>query len=55
VAFAYDLILAIMGESVREVENYSTRELSKITAWSKSNKIKFNEEKSKVMLILRIK
>jgi len=29
--------------------------LSKITAWAKDNKIKFNEEKSKVMLISRRK
>jgi len=29
--------------------------MSKITAWSKDNKINFNEEKSKVMLILRRK
>ena len=30
-------------------------ELSKITLWSKNNKTKFNEKKSKVMLILRRK
>jgi hypothetical protein len=29
--------------------------MSKITAWSKKNKIGFNEEKSKVMLISRRK
>jgi hypothetical protein len=49
------LILAISGETVSEVENFSNLELSKITAWSKSNKIRFNEEKSKVMLISRRK
>jgi hypothetical protein len=36
-------------------ENYSNGELSKITAWSKTSKTKFNEEKSKVMLISRRK
>ena len=30
-------------------------ELSKIATWSKSNKIRFNEEKSKVMLVTRWK
>jgi hypothetical protein len=52
VAFADDLILAIRGERVSEVEFFNW-ELSKITAWSKSNKVCFNEDKSKVMLIWR--
>jgi hypothetical protein len=51
VAFADDLILAIRGERVSEAENISNLETTKITAWSRSNKIAFNEEKSKVMLI----
>jgi hypothetical protein len=55
VAFADDLIMATRGESVRAVENYFNAELSKITLWSKNNKTKFNEKKSKVMLISRRK
>jgi hypothetical protein len=55
VAFADDLILAIRGERVSEAEKFSNLELSKITSWSKSNKISFNEEKSKVMLMSRRK
>jgi hypothetical protein len=55
VAFADDLILAVRGESVRAAENYSNGELYKITAWSKDNKIRFNEDKSKVMLVSRRK
>ena len=55
VTFADDLILAIRGQTVSEVENFSKLELSKITARSKSNKINFNEEKSKVVLISRRK
>ena len=39
---------------MRVVENYANIELSKITVWSK-NKIIFNEEKSKAMLISRTK
>jgi len=54
-AFADNLILAIRAGSTRAVENYSNGELSKITAWSKSNKTKFNDKKSKVMLISRRK
>jgi hypothetical protein len=36
-AFADDLILAVRGDSVSAVENYSDRELRKVTAWSKNN------------------
>jgi hypothetical protein len=55
VAFADDLILATRGASVRAVENYVNAELSKITLWAKNNKTKFNDRKSKVMLISRRK
>jgi len=55
VAFADDLILAIRVESVRAAENYSNGELSKITAWSRNNKSRFSEEKSKVMFVSRRK
>lgn len=54
-AFADDLILPIRGKSARAAENYSNGELSKITAWSKGNEIRFNEQKSKVMLVSRRK
>jgi hypothetical protein len=55
IAFADDLILAIRGETVSEVESFSNLEMSKITAWSKSYKVCFNEDKSKVMLISKRK
>ena len=51
VAFADNLILAIRGETVSEVENFSNLEFSTLAAWPKSNKVSFNEEKYKVMLI----
>ena len=47
VAYADDLIIA--------VENYKNIELSKIKGWAKNNKIKFNDTKSKVMLVSRRK
>ena len=55
VAFADDLILATTGASIRAVENYVNAELGKITLWAKNNKTKFNDKKSKVMLISRRK
>jgi len=55
VAFADDLMLAVRGDSASAVENYSNGELSKITAWAKRNKIRFKDEKSKVMLVSRRK
>jgi ribonuclease HI len=55
VAYADDLIMATRGESIRAVENYTNVELSKIQRWAKNNKIKFNDTKSKVMLVSRRK
>jgi hypothetical protein len=42
-------------ETVREAENYANIEIRKITNWAKENKITFNEQKSKVMVISRKK
>jgi len=55
VAFADDLILAIRSSNTRAAENISNIEMTKITAWAKNNKINFNEEKSKFMIISRRK
>jgi len=54
VAFAADLIIATRGESVRTVENVNV-ELSKVNVWAKNNKTRFNDKKSKVMLVSRRK
>jgi len=51
IAFADDLIVAINGDSVRAVENYSNAEPSKIILWARNNKVIFNEKKYKVMLV----
>ena len=53
VTFTDDPMVAVRGDSASVVENYSNGELSKITAWAKSNKTRFNYEKSKVMLVSR--
>jgi len=55
VAFADDLIMATSGGSVKAVENYANVELSKINEWAKNNKTRFNDKKSKVMLVSRRK
>jgi len=54
IAFADDLLLITIGESVREAENFANIDMSKINLWSR-NKIVFNEAKSKTMLISRRK
>ena len=40
---------------MRATEKYANAELSKIEGWSRRNKIKFNDKKSKVMLVTRRK
>jgi hypothetical protein len=41
----------VEAESIGEAENFVNIELSKIAEWAAGNKIKFNEGKSKVMLM----
>ena len=55
IAFADDLLILTKGDSIVEAENFMNLELSKITDWARSNKIRFNENKSKVMLMSRRK
>jgi cytochrome b involved in lipid metabolism len=49
-AFADDLVVMIKAELIREAENIANMELSKISA---TNTTRFNEQKSKVMLMTR--
>jgi len=51
IAFTDDLIILTRGESVVKAESYMNLEMRKILEWSKNNKLKFNENKSKVMLV----
>jgi hypothetical protein len=55
IAFADDFILATRGRTVTEAENIANIELTKITTWAGDNKIHFNEQKSKTILISRRK
>jgi hypothetical protein len=43
------------AESIPEVENIKDAELSKMSAWARGKKLKFNEQKSQVMLMSRRK
>jgi len=55
IAFADDIILATRGKTVIEAENITNIELTKISAWAIANKIHFNKQKSKTMLVSRRK
>jgi len=55
IAFADDILLLTRAKTVREVENIANIELRKISAWAKDNKTRFNDQKSKVMLMTRRK
>jgi len=53
IAFGDYLIILSKGESIVEAENYMNLELRKISDWAQRNKLKFNENKPKVMLMSR--
>ena len=53
IAFADDLLVMTKGKTLLEAENFANVELQKISNWSKNNKIKYNEQKSKVLLITK--
>ena len=55
IAFADDLLVMIRAESIAEVEYNTNIELRKIVSWARNNKITFNDEKSKVMILTRRK
>jgi hypothetical protein len=51
IAFADDLLIAVKAESISEAENITNIEMNKVLTWAKNNKLNFNEQKSKVMVI----
>jgi len=53
IAFSNDLMILTKGESIVEYEKYMNLESRKISDWSQRNKLKFNENKSIVMLMSR--
>ena len=53
IAFADDLAILTYGKTQSEVEAYANSDLAIIKKWAWENKMKFNESKSKAMLITR--
>jgi len=51
IAFADDLLLLTRGATVSEIENIANLELTKISTCARENKVRFNEKKSKAMLM----
>jgi hypothetical protein len=51
IAFADDLLVLTRGKYVMEAENYANQDLQKIESWARVNKMQFNENKSKVLLV----
>ena len=51
IAFADDLLIMTKGKSITETENYTNQDIKVIEKWAKNNKIRFNESKSKVLLV----
>jgi hypothetical protein len=55
IAFADDLIILTRGETVTEAESFRNATLTKAQKWAQNNRLEFNEDKSKVMLLTRRK
>jgi len=55
IAYADDVIILTKGESIVEAENCMNLDLRKISEWADNNELKFNENKSKVILMSRRK
>jgi len=51
ITFTDDLIILTKGESIVKAKNYTNLEMRKISDWAQKNKLMFNENKSKVMLM----
>jgi hypothetical protein len=52
-AFADDIIILTKGSNTKEAEMYCNQDVKIVTNWAKDNKIRFNENKSEVLLISR--
>jgi len=53
IAFADDLAIMSQGKTPTEAEAYANSDLARIAKWAKENKLRFNETKSKAMMITR--
>jgi hypothetical protein len=55
IAYADDLMILVKGTTQVEVETYANIETQKVAKWAKNNKINFNDQKSKIMVITKKK
>jgi len=55
ITYADDLMILVKGIIQVEVENYANIETQKVANWARNNKIVFNDQKSKIMVITRNK
>jgi len=55
IAFDDDLLLLTRGEAVSEIDSNANLESTKMSNWARKNKFRFNEKKSKTMLMTRTK
>jgi hypothetical protein len=53
IAFADDLLVLIRGKWALDSENHANQELKKIENWARENKMYFNENKPKVLLVTK--
>jgi len=53
VAYANDLVILVKGSNHIEGENYANIETQKVAKWARDNKMRFNDQKSKVMIITK--
>jgi len=53
IAFADDLIVLTRGDTVVEAENYMNIKMKKIMEWATNNRLMFNDNKSRTMLMSR--
>ena len=55
IAYADDLMIIVKGTTQVEVENYANMETQKVAKWARNNKVNFNDQKLKIMVITRNK
>jgi hypothetical protein len=53
IAYADDLMILVKGTTQVEVENYANIETQNVAKWARNNKINFNDQKSKIMVITK--
>ena len=51
IALADDLLVLTRGKCALDAENYANQDLKQIENWARENKMHFNENKSKVLLV----